>query len=177
MNWTKLFYVFIIALIYVPMVFLGSNVFFPKYTGINSYYQGPYDDCYNKYSSPATSDTLTDVQQQAIDVKRAQCQEQQQEKQRIWEEEKRAYEGPKYLFIVLFNLAVLLMALFVPKLQDSVMMGLFLGSTIATFSATMIYFDTNSKLGFGVLVVTFLAILFFINRKKDSFVDWKREKS
>ena len=28
MNWTKLLYVLIIVLLYVPMVFLGANVFF-----------------------------------------------------------------------------------------------------------------------------------------------------
>ena len=52
MNWTKLLYVLIIVLLYVPMVFLGANVFFPKYTGTDSYYQGP--DCYSKYPYPST---------------------------------------------------------------------------------------------------------------------------
>ncbi len=160
----------IIALIYVPMVFMGSNVFFPKYTGTNSYYQGTYEDCYGKFPYPGEGHSDKEAAQ--LNAQRGECQQQQQEKQRQWEEEKRAYEGPKYLFIALFNLIVLLIALFIPKLQDSIVMGLFLGSIIATFSATIIYYDTNSKLGFGVLVITFFAILFFINRKKDSFVDW-----
>ncbi len=30
MNWTKLLYVLIIVLLYVPMVFLGANVFFSE---------------------------------------------------------------------------------------------------------------------------------------------------
>ena len=176
MNWTKLFYVFIIALIYVPMVFLGSNVFFPKYTGSNAYYQGVYDDCYGKFSYPKDVDTLSDKEQMAIDKQRTGCQEEQRQKQVQWEEAKRAYDGPKYVFIALFNLIILGVALFVSKLQDSIVMGLFIGSIIATFSATMIYFDTNSKIGFTVLLVTFVAILFFINRKKDTFVDWKGKK-
>jgi len=69
-----------------------------------------------------------------------------------------------------------MMALFLPKLQDSVTMGLFLGSIAATFGGTIRYFDTRSKIGFLILVLTFFAMLFFINRKKDDFVNWKEKK-
>ncbi len=92
-----------------------------------------------------------------------------------WENNKLAYEGKKYVFIALFNLAILLLALFLPKLQDSVTMGLFLGSIGATFGATLRYFDTRSKIGFVILVITFFAMLYFINRKKESFVDWRKK--
>ncbi len=40
MNWLKFLYVLLIVLVYVPMVFLGANVFFPKFTGSDAYYQG-----------------------------------------------------------------------------------------------------------------------------------------
>jgi len=165
-----------IVLIYVPLVFLGSNVFFPKYTGTHSYYQGPYMDCYSKHPYPAESKEVDAAQRQEIEERQRQCQDEQRLAQEQWEEDKRAYEGPKYVFIAWFNLVVLLVALFLPKLQDSVIMGLFLGSIGATFGATMIYFNTQSKIGFAILVVTFAAMLFFINRKKDTFVDWKGEK-
>ena len=158
------------------MVFVGANVFFPKYTGTNSYFHGPYPDCYQKYPYPQQPDTLTKTQRLKIDEGQRKCQEEQQQAQQTWEEEKLAYDGNKYVFIALFNLAVLLLALFLPKLQDSVSMGLFLGSIAATFGATIHYFDTRSKICFGILVVTFFAMLYFINRKKESFVDWKGKK-
>ncbi len=176
MNWTKLLYVLIIVLLYVPMVFLGANVFFPQYTGTDAYYQGSYgDNCYQKYPYPEQPEKLSASQREKIDENQRQCQEEFQQKQREFEQAKLAYEGRKYVFIALFNLVILLVALFLPKLQDSVTMGLFLGSIAATFGATIRYFDTRSKIGFLILVVTFLAMLYFINRKKESFVDWKRK--
>ena len=176
MNWTKLLYVLIIVLLYIPMVFLGANVFFPEYTGTNSYYQGPGSDCYQKYPYPQNPDTLSTAQRTVIDDSQRKCQEEYVANQKKWEAEKLAYEGQKYVFIAIFNLLILLLALFLPTLQDSVTMGLFLGSIGATFGATLRYFDTQSKIGFIILVVTFFAMLFFINRKKDSFVDWKEKK-
>ena len=77
------------------------------------------------------------------------------------------------MFIAGFNLAVLLLALFLPQLRESVLMGLFVGSVIATFSSTITYFNTNSRVGFSILVVTFFAVLYFINKKKETFLDWR----
>lgn len=172
MNWTKLIYVLIIVLLYVPMVFLGANVFFPKYTGTDSYYHGP--DCYNKYPYPST-EKISDAQALAISEKQEQCNKEFQEQEIIWQQGKNAYEGQKYMFIVIFNLIILLIALFI-KFQDAIVMGLFMGSIATTFGSTIRYFESKSKIGFVVLVITFFATLFFINRKKDSFVDWKEKK-
>ena len=151
-------------------------MFFPQYTGANSYYHGPYQDCYSKFPYPADSERLSQTQRTAIDDNQRSCQEQYQKELEVWEAGKLQYEGWKYFFVAIFNLVILLLALFLPKLQDSVTMGLFLGSIGATFGGTIRYFDTQSKIGFIVLVITFFAMLYFINRKKDSFVDWKGKK-
>ena len=176
MNWTKLLYVLIIVLLYIPMVFLGANVFFPEYTGTNSYFHGPGSDCYQKYPYPQNPETLTPAQRATTDENQRKCQEEYQVAQAKWEADKLAYEGTKYVFVAIFNLVILLLALFLPMLQDSVTMGLFLGSIGATFGATIRFFDTRSKIGFIILVITFFAMLYFINRKKESFVDWKGKK-
>lgn len=176
MNWTKLLYVLMIVLIYVPMVFLGANVFFPEYTGTNSYYHGPYPDCYQKYPYPEKPETVSETERLAIDENQRECQTELQQQQEKFEREKLAYDGNKYVYIALFNLAILLLALFLPKLQDSVTMGLFLGSIATTFGATIYYFGTRSKIGFVFLIVTFFAMLYFINKKKDSFVEWKGKR-
>ncbi|HLC88928.1 MAG TPA: hypothetical protein VJG49_02745 [Candidatus Nanoarchaeia archaeon] len=175
MDFTKLLYVLIIVLLYVPMVFLGANVFFPQYTGTESYYTCPSIDCYAKYPYPTVLEELPETDRLALEEKQRACQEELQTEQEQFEQEKLSYEGSKYVFIALFNLAVLLLALFLPKLQDSVTMGLFLGSIVATFGATVRYFDTKSKIGFIILVLTFFTMLYFINRKKDNFLDWKRK--
>lgn len=176
MNWTKLLYVLMIVLLYVPMVFLGANVFFPEYTGQNAYYRGPYTDCYGKFPYPAEADKLTVPERTVIDENQRKCNEEFQKEQEKFEQAKLSYEGRKYVFISLFNLGILLLALFLPKLQDSVTMGLFMGSIAATFGGTIRYFDTRSKIGFAILVITFFAVLYFINRKKENFLDWGKGK-
>jgi len=155
------------------MVFLGANVFFPKYTGTNAYYQ-PTTDCYLKYPTPMV-DKATQAQISEVSLQQQKCYEENMAKQKEFEEGKNAYDGWKYVFIALFNLVILLIALFVP-MQDSILMGLFLGSIAATFGATVGYFETNSKIGFTILVVTFFVMLFFINKKRDNFIDWKEKK-
>ncbi len=173
MNWTKLLYVLIIVLIYIPMAFLGVNVFYPKYTGPED--QFPiYDDCNAKYPFSEKC-ILTDEERESIWSKQQQCQDELRLKEQNRQQERLAYEGTKYVIITIFNLVILLLALFLPRIQDSVSMGLFLGSIAATFGATIRYFDSRSKIGFIILVITFFIMLYFINKKKESFVNWKEK--
>ncbi|MEK6950264.1 MAG: hypothetical protein AABX13_00890 [Nanoarchaeota archaeon] len=186
MNWITSLYVLLIVLVYVPMVFLGANVFFPKYTGSDTYYQG-FDDCYRKHPYPTEADKLSETQRQALEEQQQQCAKEQKAQQDHFEQEKQAYEGQKYVLITLFNLAILLLALFLPSpkektektpkaspqeappQQESIVLGLFAGSIAATFGATIRYFDTNSKLGFVILVIIFLGMLYFIYKRKETF--------
>ena len=119
---------------------------------------------------------MTTPERAVIDENQRKCNEEFQKAQEEFEQGKLSYEGRKYVFISLFNLGILLLALFLPKLQDSVTMGLFMGSIAATFGGTVRYFDTKSKIGFAILVVTFCAVLYFINRKKENFLDWGKGK-
>ncbi len=139
------------------MVFLGANVLFPEYSGSNSYYK---DNCFEKF--PRTVDVKENPQWEN-------CMQNSEKERQEFESNKLTYEGTKYVFITLFNLLVLLLALFLPKIQNSIIIGLFFGSIIATFSATIRYFDTNSRIGFVILVLTFFTMLYFINHKKNKF--------
>src|SRR3989338_11198374 len=97
MNWTKLLYVLMIVLLYVPMVFLGANVFFPQYTGSNAYHQGPYMDCYGKYSYPASPEKVSAAELEAITENQRKCNEDFQKEQQEFEQAKLSYEGSKYV--------------------------------------------------------------------------------
>lgn len=163
MNLTKLFYALIIVLLYVPMVFLGANVFFSQYTGENSYYHG--QDCYMKYPIPTTCTNNTEVSEKLNN-----CTVVEEAARIKWEAERNDYDANKYTFMVLFNLIVLLIALLFKKLSDSVSIGLFTGTVVSTFASTIAYFDSNSKIGFVILVLTFIAALVYINRKKNVFL-------
>ncbi|HLF55056.1 MAG TPA: hypothetical protein VI612_05025 [Candidatus Nanoarchaeia archaeon] len=193
MDWAKLLYVVVIATLYVPMVFLGSNVFFPKYTGTES---SPfYKDCYTPQrmveqtgakvdltctgAMPATGDQLqlrcsgaslqAEVNKEQFmaaqsDVEK--CLEEQRQEQIAWEQERNKYDGWKYLSISLFNLVVILAVIFI-GFKETVIMGLFFGAVAATFGATMRYWDyARTKIGFIVLVIIFFIVLYFINKRK-----------
>lgn len=170
MNWTKLLYGLIIALLFVPMVFLGANVFFPEYTGSDSYYQGT-ENCYLRYQ-PKANEQMTPEQ---IADQEA-CLEREKENQRVWEEGRKVYNGWKYFAITAFTLAMLLFAIFVP-LMDVVRMGLFFGSVVTAFIATVSYWEyARTPLGFGLMVVLFFVVLFYINKRAKDFHDWKKDK-
>jgi hypothetical protein len=122
----------------------------------------PGQDCYQLH--PGTKD-MTDPEQQANQALINTCLQQQDTERRAFDDAKNAYDGNKYAFIAIFNLIILVVAFFWKK-DDSIMTGLFLGSVLSTFFSTISYFQTNSKLGFGILVVTFFMALYFITKRK-----------
>lgn len=135
---------------------MGANVFFPDYTGSESYYTS-YKSCsypMNEKGEYLQNDT---------------CYAEQQAEQKTFEDAKAKYNGNKYVFIVGLSLFVLLIALFV-SLDASVVIGLFLGSTLTSFFSTWTYFDTKSKLGFGILFVIFFLTLYLITKKRNLFL-------
>jgi len=180
MNWTKLLYVLILVLLYIPMVFLGANVVFPKYTGNDgNYYSYPVAPYYAPYTIPTATQNMSVEEKAKIEELNKRITDEQKRindennaKQKAWEAEKQAYEGMKYRFVAAFNLLILIIALFI-TMQDSVIMGLFLSSVGSTFAATIRYFDSRNKIAFVILVVTFFFMIYFINKKKDTFMDWK----
>src|SRR3989338_4795701 len=122
-NWVKLLYVLVIAILYVPMVFLGANVFFPKYTGSESYFQ-PMKECYPRYApseklAPEEQERISKQQQAEIE----QCNAEQRVQQLAWEKERAVYDGYKYMAIAAFNLVIILIILFT-QFKDAVTMGL-----------------------------------------------------
>ncbi|MBW2967796.1 hypothetical protein KY362_04885 [Candidatus Woesearchaeota archaeon] len=160
MNFLKILYVLIIVLLYIPMTFLGANVFFPEYTERYSY---PYIECARPVM-PVVYANITPEEQAAMDKANRECSEKSQAEEQAWREAKNNYEGQKYVAIALFNLLVLLIAVFV-VLKDSITMGLFLGSVCTTFGATVKYFESKSPTGFVILVVTFFVMLWFVNKR------------
>src|SRR3989338_1927414 len=116
MKWNNVIFTIIVILLYVPLVFLGSNVFFPKYIDYPA-----YNDCYGP--KPAGPEFNNETQR---------CLEEQNVKMQDFQEEKRDYDSRKYLAIVLFNLVVIGLILFV-KFNDSIIYGLFIGAALSTF--------------------------------------------
>jgi hypothetical protein len=174
-NWLKLLYVLVIALLYVPIVFLGANAFFPKFTGTESVFQG-VQDCYVQYPPNAK---MTAEEQQTIAVAQQEktnaCLATQREAEKIWNEERNVYNGWKYAAITGFNLVILVLAILLP-LVDSILIGIFVGTVFTAFLATVNYWDyARTKLGFFLMLITFFVVLFIVNRQAKKLLQTKKK--
>ncbi len=173
-NWIKLLYVLVIALLYVPMVFLGANVFFPKFTGTESYWRGA-EECYPQYAPNAQmtaeeQKTMTAEQQ----AKTNECLAKQRVAEQAWNEERNVYNGWKYSLITGFNLVILVLAILLP-LTDAVLMGVFIGTVVTAFAATVSYWDyARTKLGFVLMLVTFFVVLWIVNKQAKKMLQKKK---
>jgi len=159
MNWVKVILSLVVILLYIPLVFMSANVLFPDYTGSESYYNYKAD-C----NSPRLEGDFSFNET---------CFNEQEQERLAFEEAKNTYNGSKYAFIVLINLVVLILALLL-TLEESIIIGLFLGSVLTTFFATWTYFQTRSIPGLIALASTFVIALVFISRKKDIFLKKKK---
>lgn len=150
MKVSRYIYAGIILLIYIPLVFMGANVFFPKYTGAESYYS--YEEC--NLPQPVGQE-----------VKTNECFREQEKNRIAFEKEKNNYNVRKYLFVVIFSLISLIVISLI-KIEDVIKLGIFSGATISTFVSTLMYFNTKSKIGFSVLVLIFILVVYYINKNK-----------
>jgi hypothetical protein len=158
MSWVKIMLILVVILLYIPLVFMGANVFFSDYSGSNSDYNA-YKSC-----SYAPDDKTS-----SICTQNDTCMTEQMNEQKAFEESKNNYNGNKYIFIVILNLIVLLLALFI-TFDDNINIGLFLGSTLTSFISTWTYFETQSRIGFGILFAIFFVSIYFITKKKSLFL-------
>jgi hypothetical protein len=173
-NWIKLLYVLVIALLYVPMVFLGANAFFPKFTGTESEFQGE-QECYVQYPPNAK---MTAEEQQAIATaqqeKTNECLAKQRVVKQAWDEERKVYNGWKYSLITGFNLVILILAILVP-LIDAVLMGIFIGTVVTAFAATVNYWNYAKTItGFALMLVTFFVVIWIVNRQAKKLLQKKK---
>ncbi|RME77360.1 hypothetical protein D6774_04760 [Candidatus Woesearchaeota archaeon] len=147
-NWQSILYPSIIALLFIPLVFMGANVFFEEKT-----YE--WKDCF--YPKPSENMTAQErAEQQA-------CADQNRAEQERIDKENNTIRGYKYVFVTLASLIALLVALFAPVL-DYVKNGLFMGAVLSSFFSTWTYFGSRSKVGFLILVVIFILSIWFINK-------------
>lgn len=173
-NWVKLLYVLVIALLYVPMVFLGANVFFPKYTGSDSYFRGT-EECYPRYPvaevKTVEQQRIADEQQQKIN----ECTARMRQEETAWNEARNVYNGWKYAAITGFNLVILLFVVFI-TFTEAVSMGIFFGTVATAFAATVSYWEyARTKVGFILMLITFFIVLFIVNKRARTLFGEKKK--
>ena len=171
-NWVKLLYVLVIALLYVPMVFLGANVFFPEFTGTEAHFKG-FEECDSlRYPGPPVSEEVRTVEQAEYE----QCMNEKRAEQKAWDDERKVYNGWKYTAITGFNLLILLLIVFI-AFADAVSMGIFFGTVATAFIATVSYWEyARTKIGFILMLVTFFAVLLIVNKRTKTLIESKSKK-
>jgi len=165
MNWKIFLFAAIVVLLYVPLTIVGTNTFFPDYSNYDS-------GCFTKYPTPAmtpdgkggVNDT---VYQQAIDAQQA-C-------DKAYQNAKNEYDAQKYIAITILNVLVLLLVIFV-AFNDSIRYGLFVGSAVSSFISILTYQQTRSKIGFLVMVVSFILAIWFISREIGLYINKEKPK-
>ena len=156
MDWKNIIYTLIIILLYIPIVFMGANVLFPKYD-LSNYYQGKH--CYEPAYYPQHQPPMAD-EQKAIDT----CTRQENEERQVYDEAKRKYDSWKYIFILGVNL-VALVVLVTFSFLTPIKIGLFSGIAISSFVSTMQYFESKSIIGLILVVIVFIGTVFIIQKK------------
>ena len=158
MDWKHLLYVTIIALLYIPMVFLGATTFFEH---PDDWFVEP-NNCYTRTGPSPGPDAPRETLDEYNSIQQS-CAQENEHARAQWEANRETIDGKRYLFITIANLIILAVAVFAP-LTSTVALGLFLGSTVSAFISTINYFDSVSKIGFSLLVLLFFIVVFFITR-------------
>ena len=153
MNWKKIVFAVAICLLYIPMVFMAVTTFFPK---------TPVNECYMDYKYPVIAEGKEVNQTQLDEYNR-----EMRECELSFESERTKYDGWKFIVMIILNIIAAFVMLL--NIDKSIIFGLFFGVTITAFTATIRYMESRSVIGFGLLVVLFGIIIYFVNsRKNDS---------
>ncbi|MFH1399044.1 MAG: hypothetical protein ABIG95_02950 [Candidatus Woesearchaeota archaeon] len=158
MNGRKVLFAIAICLIYIPMVFMAVNTFFPK---------TPLNECYAKYRlGPMVAEKANASQMAAYNVQIAEYDAEMQACDMEYEQIRTKYDGWKFIVIMLVNIMASLVIL--TKLDKSVVYGLFFGVVVTAFVSSIRYGESRSIPGFALLVVLFGIVIYFVNSRKDS---------
>jgi hypothetical protein len=149
-SWKKTFFGLAICLLYIPMVFMAVNTFFPKISD---------NACYESSYSYPVPEKLNETEMALREAKMREC-------YKLFEAEQIKYDGWKLILIMIINIVAASVILL--NLEKSVRYGLFFGIVITAFAATIRYINSRSIPGFVLLVFLFGFIIYLVNLwKKD----------
>jgi hypothetical protein len=155
-DWRKIVFAIAIALLFIPMVFLGVNTFFPK---------EPANTCYNNMFPVAPKEgPLTQEEQAQYNADQQKYNEEQQVCQTAWDAARIQYDGMKYIVIMIICIIASFTMLL--NLDKSIIYGLFFGVVITAFSGTIAYIQARSIVGFILMVVLFILIIVWVQRER-----------
>lgn len=149
----------LIVVLFIPLTFFAANTIFPQY---KEYYQ--YQDCYAPYYTkpvPVDYEKMNETQRAELQK----CQKEQEEKQKEFEKMKEKYDMYRFFVVLALSIIALLVTLLV-TLRKEIHNGLFIGSVLATVVGLVMYFKSTSWIALGLLVIVFISVIWFMNRRK-----------
>lgn len=151
MEKKKIIFSIAICLLFIPMVYLGVNTFYPIDYGEESCYRKAMLDCkFNESGCMEQNDKYT-IEEQACVQK--------------MQSERRTQESYRYITLVIICIISALITLL--NFEKSINYGIFFGVVITAFTATIRYIDSRSKTGFFLMVLLFIIVVLFIQRQRD----------
>ncbi|MBI3033141.1 hypothetical protein HYY69_06715 [Candidatus Woesearchaeota archaeon] len=148
----------LIVILFIPLALFAANTIFPQY---KDYYQ--YQDCYAPYmAKPMPADYTQMNETQRSEWQK--CQKEQEEKQKEYEAMKEKYDMYRFFIVLGLSIVALLVTLFL-TLRKEIHNGLFIGSVLATVVGLVMYFKSTSWIALGLLVILFISVLWFMNRR------------
>lgn len=148
-DWRKIVFAIAICLLYIPMVYMGVNTFFPK---------TPRDTCYDTSVPMKMQENATDEQWIEYNRKMTEC-------ENSYQDEREKYDGWKFIVIMIINIVFAFVMLL--NLDKSIIFGLFFGVVITAFTATIRYIESRTIIGFFLLIVLFGIIIYFVNSMRN----------
>jgi len=144
MKWKQSLFTLCILALYIPTVFLGVNLFFDTIE----------NDCRYPIAKINTSnEELT------------QNEDKYQDCFSTYQDLRNTQNGWKYVIILIVtNLTIV--ALFITRPKNSIKLGLFFGTVITSFIATLIALNAKSIIGFILMVLFIILIIIQISRFK-----------
>jgi len=149
-SWKKTFFGLAICLLYIPMVFMAVNTFFPKISD---------NTCYESSYSYPVPEKLNETEVALREAKMREC-------NNLFQAEQTKYDSWKLILIMVIN--IIAASVILLNLDKSIRYGLFFGIVITAFAATIRYGNSRSIPGFVLLVCLFGFIIYLVNLwKKD----------
>lgn len=164
----KIVYPLLIVVLFIPLTFFAANTIFPQY---KDYYDS-YKPCYMpeavkiQVENNDTTFSEVELQRRITDQQIFEkCQAEEEEKRKEYELFKEKYDVYRFFVVLALAIISLLVVLFI-TLQNEIITGLFIGSVLSTVIGLMTYFDSSSWIALGLLVVVFVGVVWFMNKRK-----------
>jgi hypothetical protein len=146
-DWKKIVFALAITLLYIPMVFMAVNTFFPD---------TPQNTCYAIRPALPERNQTQEYEQSMQELRQCEADYRQLQQQ---------YHGWKFITIMIIN--IITAGIMITKLDKSIIYGLFFGVVITAFTATIRYMDSHSIPGFILLVILFGIVIYFVNAMRN----------